>query len=138
MPTEPAAADEAPRFAPLWDVTWRKTCPRCGEGKLLDGFLTVREKCSECGLYFGDQDVADGPAVLMTFVLGFTVVPLAVILGFALALPAWAIAVISIAVLGVMTWALMPPAKAFWVAVAYRQRIRYGSPAADESPGAHD
>jgi uncharacterized protein (DUF983 family) len=97
----------------------------------LRGFLTVRDDCPNCGLHLADQDVADGPAVLMTFILGFTVIPLAVVIGFALALPVWAIIVFSTAVLVLTTWLLMPAAKAFWMAIAYRQRIRHGAPGAD-------
>ncbi|MEK7456355.1 MAG: DUF983 domain-containing protein [Pseudomonadota bacterium] len=47
-------------------------CPRCGEGHLFDGFLTLRETCGSCGLRYDFADPADGPAF---FVLCFTCIP---------------------------------------------------------------
>lgn len=40
----------------------RCRCPRCGEGKLFKGFLTVAKSCDRCGLDYGFADPADGPA----------------------------------------------------------------------------
>lgn len=37
-------------------------CPRCGEGKLFAGFLTLAKRCNRCGLDFSFADPADGPA----------------------------------------------------------------------------
>lgn len=47
-------------------------CPRCGEGHIFDGFLTVRDRCEVCGLDYSFADPADGPAV---FVQLFACVP---------------------------------------------------------------
>jgi len=38
----------------------RCRCPRCGEGKLFSGFLTVAKSCDQCGLDYGFADPA-GP-----------------------------------------------------------------------------
>ena len=37
-------------------------CPRCGKGKLYDGFLTLRPGCEACGLDYAFIDAGDGPA----------------------------------------------------------------------------
>ena len=47
-------------------------CPRCGEGHIFKGFLTVRDRCEVCGLDYSFADPADGPAV---FVQLFACVP---------------------------------------------------------------
>ncbi|MFY9350840.1 MAG: DUF983 domain-containing protein [Sphingobium sp.] len=47
-------------------------CPRCGEGHIFKGFLTVRDHCEVCGLDYSFADPADGPAV---FVQLFACVP---------------------------------------------------------------
>jgi uncharacterized protein (DUF983 family) len=49
---------------PLWilSVATRAACPRCGKGKLFDGFLTLAKKCNVCGLDYSFADPADGPA----------------------------------------------------------------------------
>lgn len=50
----------------------RGLCPRCGQGHLFDGFLTLRQRCEVCDLDYAFADPADGPAF---FVICFTCVP---------------------------------------------------------------
>ena len=40
----------------------RCRCPRCGEGPLLKGYLTIRDECPVCHLDYSFADPADGPA----------------------------------------------------------------------------
>lgn len=49
-------------------------CPRCGEGHLFKGYLTIAERCDRCGLDFSFADSGDGPAVLIMFPVGTIVV----------------------------------------------------------------
>jgi uncharacterized protein (DUF983 family) len=51
----------------LWGL-----CPRCGEGKIFDGFLTLKKSCPVCGLDLSFADPADGPAF---FVMCFACIP---------------------------------------------------------------
>jgi len=37
-------------------------CPRCQQGHLFSGFLTLAPKCEVCGLDYSFADPADGPA----------------------------------------------------------------------------
>ena len=48
------------------------SCPRCGVGRLFDGFLKLRSQCDHCGLSYDFADPADGPAF---FVICFGCVP---------------------------------------------------------------
>lgn len=97
-------------------------CPRCGEGALFQGYLTVRETCAHCGLDLSKEDSGDGPAVFIIFVLGFTVVPLALWVEASLEPPLWVHAVVwSTVVLG-GTLALLRPFKATMIALQYRHR----------------
>ena len=50
----------------------RGRCPRCGQGHLFNGFLTLKPSCEVCGLDYGFADPADGPAF---FVICFACVP---------------------------------------------------------------
>jgi uncharacterized protein (DUF983 family) len=52
----------------------RCRCPRCGEGKLFAGFLTVAKSCDRCGLDYGFADPADGPAFFVMSIVGILVV----------------------------------------------------------------
>ena len=70
---------EARRFAPvsLTRAAFACRCPRCGEGRLFTGLLTVRPACPSCGLDFSAEDAGDGPAVFVILFLGLIVVGLA-------------------------------------------------------------
>nr|WP_298094038.1 DUF983 domain-containing protein [uncultured Shinella sp.] len=50
----------------------RGRCPRCGQGHLFKGFLTLAPKCEACELDYSFADPADGPAF---FVICFACVP---------------------------------------------------------------
>ncbi|TYR31875.1 DUF983 domain-containing protein [Mesorhizobium microcysteis] len=52
-------------------------CPRCGEGRLFNGFLRVGDRCGNCGLDYSFADAGDGPAVFVILIIGFIVVGLA-------------------------------------------------------------
>ena len=52
----------------------RGRCPRCGEGRLFHGFLSLRPTCERCGLDYGFADAGDGPAVFVILIGGFIVV----------------------------------------------------------------
>ena len=57
-------------------------CPRCGQGDLYKpGFLNLalNDHCSSCHLDLAKNDSADGPAVFLIFILGFLIVPLALL-----------------------------------------------------------
>lgn len=62
---------EYPRLKTL-STGIRCRCPRCGEGPLLKGYLTIRDSCPACGLSYGFADPADGPAF---FVMMFVCIP---------------------------------------------------------------
>ena len=68
---------------------FRGRCPRCGQGKLFDGFLALRPRCSACGLDYSFADAGDGPAVFVMFIAGFIVVGMALVTEIKYAPPLW-------------------------------------------------
>ena len=46
-------------------------CPRCGKGALFDGFIDLKNKCSNCDLDYDFADSGDGPAVFIMLIVGF-------------------------------------------------------------------
>src|SRR5688572_24307851 len=64
-------------------------CPRCGEGRLFAGLLTVRPACPACGLDFSAEDAGDGPQVFVIFFLGLIVVGLAALVELKFEPPVW-------------------------------------------------
>ena len=64
-------------------------CPRCGEGRLFSGLLTVGKECSNCHLDYSYADAGDGPAVFVILIIGFVVVGLALWLEVSYGPPLW-------------------------------------------------
>jgi uncharacterized protein (DUF983 family) len=107
---------------PWWQAALKCRCPRCGEGKLFAGLLTVRERCAVCDLDLREHDTGDGPASLVIFVLGAVVVGLAFWVEFRFAPPIWVHAVLWPPITVVLAIALMRPLKAALVALQFRHR----------------
>ena len=49
-------------------------CPRCGQGKMFAGFLTLAPACEVCGLDYAFIDTGDGPAIFIIMLAGAIVV----------------------------------------------------------------
>ena len=112
----------APNYAPvsLLRVALACRCPRCGEGPLFSGLLTVRQSCPVCGLDFSAQDAGDGPAVFVILLLGFVVVGLAAIVEIRLQPPLWVHVVLWTPLILVGAIAMLRPLKAGLIALQFR------------------
>lgn len=111
--------------AELVKKSWHCRCPSCGQGKIYrPGFLnfTLQEKCSECGLDLAKNDSADGPAVFLIFILGFLLVPLALVLDAAFQIPLWVHAILWTVVALGLTLGMLKPLKAYVIALQYKHR----------------
>ncbi|HEY6433912.1 MAG TPA: DUF983 domain-containing protein [Acetobacteraceae bacterium] len=97
-------------------------CPRCGQGALFDGLLTVRERCPVCGLDLRGNDAGDGAVFAVIFVLGALVVLLAILVEIWFSPPLWVHAVIWPLFTVPAAILRMRPAKAALVAIQYRNR----------------
>lgn len=96
--------DETRSSARTAEAAIKGRCPRCAEGALYAGplSLTLRPRCSQCGLDYGFIDTGDGPAVFAIFVLGFVVLGAAVLVEFKLGPPVW----VHVVLWGPVTFAL--------------------------------
>ena len=97
-------------------------CPVCRKGKLFKSGITIVEACSHCGTKLGDNDVGDGAAVFLIFILGFTIVPLAWLTEVAFAPPIWVHIIVFGGVMLGMILLLLPAMKAFIMLLQYRHR----------------
>ena len=97
-------------------------CPRCGRGALFDGYLTVAERCSACGLDLRKADSGDGPAVFIIFILGFLIVPLALLFEATVEPPLWLHMVLWPPVVLVGALALLRPMKGVLIALQYHHK----------------
>lgn len=97
-------------------------CPRCGEGRLYDGVLQVRERCEVCGLDLGKADSGDGPAVFIMLILGGVVVLFALLLESFAAPPLWLHMAIWPVVIVVGSVLMLRPAKALLIALQFKHK----------------
>ena len=67
----------------------RGRCPRCGEGRLFSGFLSVGKECANCRLDYAFADAGDGPAVFVILIIGFIIVGLALWMEVSYNAPLW-------------------------------------------------
>ena len=107
-------------------VGLKACCPRCGEGKLFTGFLTIAPKCEKCDLDYSFADAGDGPAVFIILIAGFIVVGLALFVEVAYQPPYWVHAVIWIPLTLFLTIGLLRPFKGWLVAQQFKHKARPG------------
>jgi uncharacterized protein (DUF983 family) len=101
-------------------------CPRCGQGKLFDGLLTVRPVCRNCGLDYSFADSGDGPAVFVIMIIGFIVVGLALYVDSNYGWPIWLHLIFWIPLaVGLSLW-LLRVLKALLIALQYRNKAKPG------------
>ena len=112
----------------------RCRCPRCGKGKLFDGFLTVAPRCESCGLDFAFVDSADGPAFFVMFIAGFVVVGSALAVELAYAPPYWVHALLWTPLILIVTIAPLRPMKGLLIALQYHHKAEEGRLAGGDKP----
>lgn len=105
-----------------YSVGLRCRCPRCGRGKLFQGFLALKQRCEACGLDFSKADSGDGPAVFLIFILGFTVVPFIVFIEFTYEPPVWVTPLLGLVLILGGALLLLRPMKGLMIALQYRHK----------------
>ena len=98
-------------------------CPRCGEGRLFTGLLSVRPSCPACGLDLSAQDAGDGPAVFVILFLGLIVVGMAAIVEIKFAPPLWLHMVLWTPLILGGAILMLRPLKAGLIALQYKHNL---------------
>jgi uncharacterized protein (DUF983 family) len=104
----------------------RGRCPRCGEGKLFNGFLTLRPACERCGLDYGFADAGDGPAVFVILIGGFIVVFAALVTEIVYQPPYWVHAALWVPLILIVTLAPLRLIKGLLIALQYHHKAAEG------------
>ncbi len=104
----------------------RARCPRCGEGRLFDGFLKLAPGCKACGLDFSFADSADGPAFFIVTAVGFIVAGAALLVEISYSPPIWVHVVLWGPLVLVLCLGLLRPLKGVMVALQYANRAEQG------------
>jgi uncharacterized protein (DUF983 family) len=113
----------APR-APLLKVSLRCLCPRCGEGRLFEGFLKLRSACERCKLDFSPIDTGDGPQVFVILIGGALVASGALIVEALFQPPYWLHLALWLPAVLSVTLGLLRPVKSTLIALQYMHKAR--------------
>jgi uncharacterized protein (DUF983 family) len=104
----------------------RGRCPGCGEGRLFEGFLTLRPSCERCGLDYSFADSADGPAVFVIMISGFIVVFAALAVEFSYQPPYWVHALLWLPLIALTTLGPLRPIKGVMIALQFHHKAAEG------------
>jgi uncharacterized protein (DUF983 family) len=104
----------------------RGRCPRCGEGRLFSGFLTIGRNCGNCGLDYSFADAGDGPAVFVILIIGFIVVGLALWMEVSFSPPLWVHFILWIPLTLVLCLVALRLMKGVLITLQYRNKAAQG------------
>jgi uncharacterized protein (DUF983 family) len=104
----------------------RGRCPRCGEGRLFSGFLTLNRQCAACGLDFSFADSADGPAVFVILIVGFVIAGAALMVEVAYSPPIWVHVVLWGPLVLILCLGTLRPLKGVLIALQYHHKAEEG------------
>ena len=114
-----------PDFSPA-QTGLRGKCPRCARGRLFDGYLTVAQKCSNCGLSYSFADAGDGAT---WFVMLFAcVVGVGSIFGLEAAYspPIWVHAIVGLLLIVIAPLLMLRPVKGLLLAQQWKTNAQEG------------
>ncbi len=101
-------------------------CPRCGRGKLFQGFLTLRPTCENCGLDYAFIDTGDGPAIFVIMLAGAIVVAAALIVEVKYQPPFWVHAALWLPLILVTTLLPLRSMKSLLIALQFHHKAAPG------------
>ena len=104
---------------------WSRRCPVCGKGAMMDGFLTVRRDCPDCGTELYHHRADDGPAWATILITGHIMAPLMLFVYVVDRPEAWVMALGFSVVFVAMSLYLLPRLKGGFVGLQWAKRM-YG------------
>lgn len=102
---------------------WKRRCPNCGSGPLLQGYLAVRDTCPVCGQELHHHRADDGPAWLTILIAGHLMAPVMLTVYELWRPEGWVMAVGLSAVFTVLTLYLLPRMKGVFVGFQWAKRM---------------
>jgi len=119
-----AASDHGVKpFETFWRGL-RRLCPRCGQGHMFSGYLSVREACEVCKMPFEPLRSDDAPPYFTLFIVGHVVIGLYMMLWPLIPVPVWVQAIIWCSLTLVLSLVLLPFIKGGVMAVIYRTKAK--------------
>jgi uncharacterized protein (DUF983 family) len=102
---------------------WRRRCPACGEARLFDGYLSVRDACPFCGTELHHHRADDGPAWATILIAGKILAPLMLFVFVTWRPEGWVMALGFSAAFAAFCLYLLPRLKGVFVAVQWAKRM---------------
>lgn len=109
---------------------WARRCPACGGAPLMDGYLTVRDRCPACGTELHHHRADDGPAWATILVTGHLLAPLMLAVFLAWRPEGWQMATGFSIFFVALSLYLLPRFKGMFVGLQWAKRMHgFGRPA---------
>ena len=101
-------------------------CPRCGQGRLFDGYIALKKQCPACALDYAMFDAGDGPMVFGILIVGAIVCGLALWVEFTFQPPLWVHAVLWLPLICILTAIFLRLSKSALLVLQYRHKAGEG------------
>lgn len=120
--------------AALWRG-WCRKCPACGEASMMDGYLTVRRACPDCGTELFHHRADDGPAWATILITGHLIAPLMLMVFIEFRPEGWVMATGFCTVFVALSLYLLPRLKGMFVGLQWAKRMHGFGGQADLATG---
>lgn len=110
----------------IWRCGMRGRCPRCGRGKLFNGFLALAPSCNACGLDYSFADPADGPAFFVMMTMAFPATGFGMWMELSFEPPLWVHFITTLPFLLLSCIPILRPIKGVLVASQYINKAEEG------------
>jgi uncharacterized protein (DUF983 family) len=101
-------------------------CPDCGAKTLFAGPARFAYRCPQCGLDFASFNVGDGPAAILTLLLGALIITMAILLDIAFHPPFWVHALIWVPLTVLLVMLSLRIAKGALLIAEHRNKAKEG------------
>lgn len=102
---------------------WRRRCPSCGSGPMMNGYLKVRDTCAVCGEELHHHRADDGPAWATILITGHVMAPLMLFVATNFRPDAWLMAVGFSGVFTLASLYLLPRIKGAFIGFQWARRM---------------
>ena len=117
------SAPNASALAIFWRG-FRRLCPRCGQGRMFSGYLSVRETCEACQMAFEPLRSDDAPPYFTLFIVGHLVISLYLLLWPYMPYPDWVHALIWCSLTLVLSLVMLPFVKGGTMAISFSTKAK--------------